>query len=223
MDSPAPAPSRLTDRNPDADEVLTRMERLIAVVCVQATAHGHIASLAYPAVSAVQLSSAGVLQRHTGGEMRHTATPQRLADLLALLLSSYSILTSRQQRTLRDVYYDNVHQGIFASQERVNAASQLLSDIINVPRWRLGLVRRWQRRGCRLASAFFILSIMPRFHLQFFHAIFHRYRHRSARRAALFSATCKSRAIAAQRARPLCLSTAARLPHRLRKTGSTSF
>ena len=126
MDSPAPAPSRLTDRNPDADEVLTRMERLIAVVCVQATAHGHIASLAYPAVSAVQLSSAGVLQRHTGGEMRHTATPQRLADLLALLLSSYSILTSRQQRTLRDVYYDNVHQGIFASQERVNAVMRRL-------------------------------------------------------------------------------------------------
>ena len=132
-------------REASRDEVMLRIERLVSH-CVQAVSRGRVPEIRYPSpIASTALSPSGVLQRNRAEKMCEHTTTQRMADLLALALSAYSILSAQQQRTLRDVYYDNVHQGTFASQDRVNAATRLLCDVLNVPRWRLGLVGSFPR------------------------------------------------------------------------------
>lgn len=132
--------SSLQQREVSGAEVMLRIERLTSL-CVQAVLRGRVPEIRYPSpITPTALSPSGVLQRNRAEKLCEQMTTQRMADLLALALSSYSIISAQQQRTLRDVYYDNVHQGTFASQDRVNAATRLLCDVLDVPRWRLGLV-----------------------------------------------------------------------------------
>jgi DNA topoisomerase VI subunit A len=149
---PAPGADIALRRRPDPGEVMMRIERLVSH-CIQAVSRGQVPEVSYPSPSAATaLSPSGILQRTRAAKIRAHVTPHRMADLLALALSAYSILSSQQQRTLRDVYYDNVHQGTFGSQDRVNAATRLLCDVINVPRWQLGLVCEWR---------FYLLACLP--------------------------------------------------------------